>query len=60
MYCLLKHVTCTSCIKNYLMEINICSYRPVVPKLHVATPWGGAELRLGRRQKTEKELKRNN
>jgi hypothetical protein len=27
----------------------------VFPKLCVATPWGGAELRQGRRQKTKKK-----
>jgi hypothetical protein len=33
---------------------------PVFPKLYVTTPWGGAELRQGRRKKTGKKIKRKN
>jgi hypothetical protein len=53
------HIFLFSHALNYC-EMYVFSVRPVFTKLCVATPWGGAELRQGRRQKTREKLKRKN
>jgi hypothetical protein len=44
--------------KEAILKFFPIPHRTVFPKLCVATSWGGAELRQGRRQKLEKTEKK--